>query len=74
MTNVKQHIPTQLDIEVTFELLKKVNGTTSVLISELAAELSIKKTALMEIIVNNPENYTWQKGAKTGMAILTYIK
>ena len=74
MSQVNKKVPTSLDIEVTFKLLKQVNGTSHVLISELATELCIKKTALMEIIVNDPEHYTWQQGLKTGRAILTYIK
>lgn len=66
-------MPSQSEIERRFNLLKIVNKTSSVLVSELASELSIKKTDLMQIILERPDIYKWQEGFKTGKAILTYV-
>ena len=69
-----KEMPSQSEIERRFKLLKMVNKTSSVLVSDLASELGIKKTDLMQIILNRPDIYTWQEGFKTGKAILTYVQ
>lgn len=66
-------IPTRREIELRFDLLKKVNGTDKVSVSDLAKELSVKKTDLMQIIIGNPTTYNWERGIRTKQAILTKV-
>lgn len=73
MAKVKE-MPTHSEIQRRFTLLKMVNKTHSVLVSELASELGIKKTDLMQIIIDHPDHFEWKEGIKTGRAILTSIK
>lgn len=43
------------EIKRKFELLKQVNGSTLLLISELAKELKVRKTDLMQFVIDNPK-------------------
>lgn len=58
------------EIKRRFDLLKKVNNESYCLVSELAKELKVSKTDLMQFIENNPKLFsvaTMEKRASKGV-------
>lgn len=45
------------DVNRIVELIKKVNCSTWAIISEVASEMGIKKTTLMQFVQDNPKNF-----------------
>lgn len=72
MKNIKEPISMK-DIKIKFDLLKKCTGESGALVEKLAIELGIKKTELMQIVVDNPTTIKWMSGLKTGRAYITEI-
>lgn len=66
-------LPSHPEIKRRFDLYCKVKNVEAVTVTDLARELSIKQTDLMQIILDHPHIYGWRKGFKTGAALIIEI-